>query len=69
MQLRRQLGRRDRKLLGPIKAPSVDRPDFTPNAELAAFFVQRRLQVRVEPDEIKRGTDPGNACDQVKPAQ
>ena len=54
-------------LLGVVEAAAVHRPELAADAALAGG-VGRRLEVVVEPDEIERGPDPGDAGDEVGPA-
>ena len=64
-----QLGRCDPELLRAVEAAAVHRPDLAGQVEARAFLaVARRVQVGVEPYEVERGADPGDAGDQVEPA-
>ena len=47
----------------------MDRPDLAADALGGVGRVERRLQVIVQPDEVERGADPGDAHDHVGPAQ
>ena len=67
MQGRRQILRGDAIFLCVVEAAAVHGPQLAANALTHQSLVRRRQQVVVEPDEIKRGADPGNARDQVHP--
>ena len=46
----------------------MHRPDLAADAPWRRRPVERRLQVVVEPDEVERGADPGDADDQMRPS-
>ena len=69
VQLLGQARRRHRVLLLVIEAAAVDRPQLAADALGAILLVGRRRQARVEADEVERGADPGDAGDDVRPAQ
>ena len=52
-----------------IKTAAVDGPDFAANALVTVRRVGRRFEVIVQPDEIKRRTNPGDAGDEMQPAR
>ena len=64
VQCRRQLRRPELVLLGAVEAAAVDRPELAGEPR-----VPGRLETIVEPDEIERGADPGDADDDMRPAQ
>ena len=69
MQMVGQMGRRDRVFLRVVEAAAVHGPEFAGHT----FFTQGRIDGRaqgiVEPDEIEGRSDPGDAGDQMRPAQ
>ncbi len=68
-----QVGRQrlggDRELLGGIEAAAVDRPDLAADPLGPIGRVERLVQVIVQPDEVERGPDPGDAHDHVGPSK
>jgi hypothetical protein len=55
-------------LLRADKAAAVDRPQVA--GDVGVLRVARRhIEARIQPDEIERGADPGDAGDDVRPAQ
>ena len=69
VQSRRQFGRRHRVLLLVIEAPAVHRPELAADALGAVGCGFRGRQAVVEADEVERSADPGDAGDDVGPAQ
>jgi hypothetical protein len=63
-----QLGRRHLELLRVVEAAAMDRPQLAANAGVGIFLALRRREAVVEEDEIERRADPGNAGDEVHPA-
>ena len=68
MQRLRQHRRGDPVFLRPIEAPAVHRPELAADARVHSFGLGHRPQMIVEPDEIERCADPGDACNHVQPA-
>jgi hypothetical protein len=66
MQRGRQFAWRDPVLLRHVEPAAMHGPEFAGQIVVARA---RRLQVIVEPDEVERGTDPGDAGDQMQPAR
>ena len=60
---------RDPELLDPVEAAAVDLPRLAGDAALRVARVVRRLEVVVERDEVERRADPGDAGDDVQPAE
>ncbi len=60
--------RRHHVLLRVVEAPGVQGPQFA-GAALGLQLRAGRRQAVVEKDEIKRGADPGDGDDDVRPAQ
>ena len=69
VQLGRQLLGRQRELLGGVEAAAMHRPDLAADALGGVGRIERRVQVVVQPDEVERGADPGDAHDHMGPAQ
>ena len=69
MQRWRQFLRGEAVLQRAIEAPAVHRPQFACDAGIAIARVTHGLQVVVQPYEVERGADPGNAGNHVQPAQ
>ena len=68
VQLGRQRLGRELELLGDVEAAAMHRPDLAADALGGVGRVERRLQVVVEPDEVERGADPGDADDHDGPS-
>ena len=68
MQGWRQDLRRDAVFLRVVEAAAVHGPQLAADSLANQSLIRRRQQVIVEPDEIERGADPGDAGDQVHPA-
>ena len=60
--------RRDAELLRVIEAAAVDRPQLAAHACVGVLLALRRQQAVVEQDEVERRADPGDAGDEVDPA-
>jgi hypothetical protein len=69
VQLGRQRLGRQREFLRRVEAAAMDGPDLAADALGRVGRVERPVQVVVEPDEVERGADPGDAHDHVGPSQ
>ena len=67
VQRLRELARGDRELRDPVEAAAVDLPRLAADAVVDIPLLPRPPEVVVERDEVERGADPDDPCDDVEP--
>ena len=69
VQMLRQVLRRDPVFLRVVETPAMHRPQFPIHSPGLQLRVGRFFKAVVEPDEIKRRTNPSNRHNDVQPTQ